>query len=201
MEKLSEYKAWIISGLVFIGSLFLVVVLWKKRQADFVEGHKNNFTEQDAKNALQVVKNNYGVDMAKQIEKLARLETAHFKSTQFQRTGTGGMEVPKGGLPPYYGWGSTFFLKHPFYTPVGTTDMFEGKGTSGAGGNKQVTDKPKVFVVMPSVEAWMMFLAWYAGEEKDKGGLLHWYSTDPAKQKIYAESLSHISTPITNSLA
>ena len=173
-----------------------------------MEENKNKtFTEQDAVEALKKVKAEWGEDMARNIEKLARLETGHFKSTQFIKTGTGGMQVPQNpdgtaaAHAPYYGWGSSFFLKHPTYTPVGTTEMFENAGASAKGGLQQDKVHPRIFVVMPSVEAWMMFLAQYAEDYKNEGGIYHWYSTLPAQQAIYKNDLDPISTPITDNLA
>jgi hypothetical protein len=62
---------------------------------------------------------------------------------------------------------------------------------SGQGGNEQ-SDKVKQFVIMPSVEAWMMFLAHYGQVHANEGGLYRWYSTDKAKQALYAKSLKQI---------
>ena len=152
----------------------------------------------DAAAALQVVANKYGKATAAQIEKVARLETAHFTSKQYKATGTGGMEAD--GPAPYYGWYSPFFIANPDYTPVGTTDMLEGKGASEIGGNPQ-SGTAKVFVIMPSVEAWMMFLADYAQRHANQGGILHWYSDNAAQQQIYAQAIKNISTPLTNQLA
>lgn len=156
------------------------------------------FTEQDALQALSRVKNLYGVDMARSIEKVARLETNHFKSLQYKTTGTGGMEAH--GAAPYYGWYSPFFIKNPEYTPIGTTDMLENEGASKIGGNAQ-SNKPKAFVIMPSVEAWMMFLADYAIRYKNNGGILRWYSTNKDSQNLYASTLAKINTPLINSIS
>jgi hypothetical protein len=156
------------------------------------------FTEADAVPALAKVKAVYGKDMAVLIEKVARWETAHFKSKQYQLTGTGGMEAF--GSAPYYGWFAPFFVANPSYAPIGTTAMLENKGLSAEGGNAQ-SAKPKVFVIMPSVEAWMMFLADYSTRYKSSGGIARWYSTDPANQKLYMDKLATVSPKIVNSLA
>lgn len=194
---------WVIIG-ALVGIL-IVLQSYRKRQTDVIEKIdeavkeiKILFTEQDAKTALAAVAAKYGKPMAAQIEKVARLETAHFKSKQYQLTGTGGMEAH--GNAPFYGWFAPFFVSNPSYSPIGTTDMLEGKGASEIGGNAQ-SKTTKVFVIMPSVEAWMMFLADYAQRNAANGGILRWYSTQPAQQQIYANSLKNISTPITNALA
>lgn len=56
---------------------------------------KKMFTENDAKEAILFIADKYGVDMARTIEKMMRLETAHFTSEQYKKTGTAGMEVGK----------------------------------------------------------------------------------------------------------
>lgn len=163
-----------------------------------VDNKRNPFNEEDARAALVKVAQVYGKPAAAQIEKVARLETSHFKSKQYQTTGTGGMEAH--GAAPYFGWYSPFFVANPSYTPVGTTDMLENKGASAIGGNPQ-SSTAKVFVIMPSVEAWMMFLADYAQRHATDGGILRWYSTNAANQQVYANSLKGISTPLTNQFA
>ena len=194
---------WVIIGMLV--AVLLITFTYRKRQADVltkideaVKENKTLFTEADAKTALAKIVSVYGKPLAKQIEQVARLETSHFKSQQYKLTGTGGMEAH--GNAPYYGWYSAFFIANPQYTPVGTTDMLEGKGASEIGGNAQST-KPKVFVIMPSVEAWMMFLADYAKRYATEGGIARWYSTDKAKQTIYLASLNQIIPRIVNQFA
>lgn len=193
---------------VLVAAVLVVGIVYgthKQRQTETIEKineavnkNKDLFTANDAREALKVIVSKYGKDMAAQIERVARKETGHFKSKQYTLTGTGGMEAH--GSAPYYGWYSPFFIANPSYTPVGTTAMLENKGMSAVGGNAQST-KPKQFVIMPSVEAWMMFLADYATRHKDNGGILRWYSTDAAKQQLYANSLNGISATFTNSIA
>lgn len=193
---------------VAIGMMLAVLTLlyyYRNRQTtalteieERVENKRKPFDVNDAKTALTKVAAVYGKAVAQQIEKVMRLETAHFTSKQYKLTGTGGMEAH--GSAPFYGWYSPFFIANPAYAPIGTTDMLEGKGASQIGGNAQST-KPKVFVILPSVEAGMMFMADYAKRNAANGGILRWYSTNAAAQQIYATSLKNISTPITNSLA
>jgi hypothetical protein len=59
------------------------------------------FTEKDAENAIKAVKDLKGIDRARLIEKMLRLETRHFKSKQFKLSGSAGMEDGKWkGLNP-----------------------------------------------------------------------------------------------------
>ena len=54
-----------------------------------------NFGVKEAKEAIEYVKELHGVEMAKLVEKIFRHETAHFKSGQYKRTGSAGMETGK----------------------------------------------------------------------------------------------------------
>ncbi len=174
-------KEWLLP-IVLIGSIFLLQ--WRRKSAVL---NSAPFNAEDARQALQAVKAKHGAALAKKIEQVARLETTHFTSQQYIDTGTGGMEAH--GLPPYYGWYAPFFVAHPQYTPVGTIDFIENG-----------TGLTKSFVVMPSVEAWMMFLADYAIRYANQGGILRWYSTNPQAQQNYLASLNSISTPFVNSI-
>ena len=155
------------------------------------------FTIEDAKSGLKKIIAIYGKDKAAQIERLARLETNHFKSKQYQICGQGGMG--SFGDAPYYGYNANFFIAHPEYKPRGVYDMRENKGTSDTGGNK-VLDKPIQFVLMPSVEAWMIYLAEYDIRHAKEGGLLCWYSKDKKMQEKYKSSLDDIIPRIVNEL-
>lgn len=193
---------WVLIALVLLFS-WLYMEENNRRTAKIEEIKENimkgkQFTEADAKTALAKVAAKYGKTVAATIEKVARIETAHFASKQYRDTGTGGMEAF--GPAPYYGWFAPFFIANPSYAPVGTTAMLENKGLSSQGGNAQ-SAKPKVFVIMPSVEAWMMFLADYAERHKANGGMLRWYSTDKNAQALYAQKLAQITPKITNTLA
>ncbi|HHQ4709989.1 TPA: murein hydrolase activator EnvC family protein [Aeromonas veronii] len=155
------------------------------------------FTYADAEEALRVIYNKYGHDMAVVVERMYRDETGHFKSLQYQHCGTGGMEAF--GNPPYYGWDKTFFENNPSYKPVGTWSAFENKGKSGLGGNVQVTDKKKTFIKFPSVLAAMEYKVFYIN--KYDGNWARWHNASDANvQKVYREYISKIKPKISDSL-
>jgi murein DD-endopeptidase MepM/ murein hydrolase activator NlpD len=134
-----------------------------------------------------------GKDLVTIVEKMYRLETAHFGSKQYQHCGTGGMEAF--GEPPYYGWDSTLFIEQP----TGTWSAFEGKGLSGAGGNTQITDKQKEFVKLPSVLAGMEYKAKYI--IKYQGNYARWFNAkDTTAQTAYRTSLQNIRARFTDAI-
>jgi hypothetical protein len=134
-----------------------------------------NYSLNDAKEALRIIYNNYGKDIAI-IERMYRSETRHFKSKQYMmKTGTGGME--SFGKAPYYGWDADFFSKNPQYIPIGLTHLFEDVGLSQQGGDQQIKDKPKKFIIFPSVLAAMKYKVFYI--KKYNGNYARWHSTNP----------------------
>lgn len=125
---------------------------------------KNNFTIDDAKNAILEVKKIYGIEMAQLVEKMYRLETSHFTSSQYKLTGTAGMEagawgnyVPK-GLP-------TISLKDP---KLGFRDY--------------IIWTPRSFA---------LFLASYI--KKYNGNFARWNSLNEVKQLSYRNTVNSIS--------
>lgn len=150
--------------------------------------HSGLFTVADGKAAIKVIYEKYGKEMAIIIERMYRDETAHFESGQYANCGTGGMEAFGG--PPYYGWDGAIFEANPEYAPVGTWSAFENKGMSGQGGNQQVTDKKKVFIVLPSVLAGMEYKAAYIN--KYDGNWARWHSKEIGAQNAYKTHIQAI---------
>ncbi|OCG26591.1 hypothetical protein A9G45_10890 [Gilliamella sp. HK2] len=155
-----------------------------------------NYTLENAELALRAIYAKYGKDMAIIIERMYRSETAHFKSLQYKKTGTGGME--SFGSPPYYGWDKEFFLLNPNYTPIGTTYLFENVGLSKQGGNVQIKDRPKEFIIFPSVLAAMEYLVFYIN--KYNGNYARWHSTNSVVQETYKNILNKIIPRIVNKI-
>lgn len=155
---------------------------------------ENNFTVEDGKSALLKIYKKYGKDIAIAIERMYRDETGHFKSIQYKKCGTGGMESH--GKAPYYGWDPDFFESNPKYKPYGLWSAFENKGMSEQGGNKQVTDRKKEFVILPSVTAGMEYKAFYIN--KYNGNWARWHSTEETAQKNYKKYIEKITPRFVN---
>jgi hypothetical protein len=132
-----------------------------------------------------------GWGMKQEMLDFAVRDRAGFRSLQYQNTGTGCMEVH--GPAPYYGWTPSYFVN----APTGVYSIYENKGLSGAGGNAQVTNRPKQFVIMPSVAAAMMFKANYINGHN--GNYARWFSTNPQAQALYRSKIQAIVPRIVNS--
>ena len=115
------------------------------------------------------------------LEAIYRLETNHFKSTQFLKTFSAGME--KFGEPPYYGWNAKHFGN---ITPIGTVDMRENN-----------TGVKKTFIVFKNFPDAMIVLANFL---KHHGRAGRWFSTDEKKQREYEMKLLQVQTPIADSI-
>ncbi len=153
----------------FITIAIIVIIFAAIRKLNLsTQSKKNNkmFTPEDAKKAIQDVSKKYGPIMAQTVEKIMRLETAHFTSDQFRQTGSAGMEKGKWfNLPPNL---STIKFKD-------NTD-------------KHIGD----FIVWPSVTDFAFYLADYINRKK--GNFANWNSTDPTRQDAYRSHVNSITT-------
>lgn len=184
----------IVAVLVFIKVRKNKKTLSKKQNSNCMA----NFTEENAKDALRQIVRDYGREMAVNIEKMYRIETAHFTSGQYRKSGSPGMEAH--GAAPYYGWASTPWKARPELAPCGLVSMFENAGMSGTpGANTQVTSKPKQFLAFDSVYAAMYALAEYI--KRHNGNHARWYSTTAQGQEIYRNKLSKIRARILDTIA
>ena len=148
-----------------------------------------HFNKDDAVDGLRYIYDHYGKDMAQIIEKMYRNETRNFTSGQYKNTGTGGMEVGK--------WNTSLWKQHPELAPIGTWSAYENKGASEQGGNKQVTDRPKVFYVLPSVRAAMIYKAEYI--KRYGGNFARWHAVQEIAQEAYRRIILNYPSPIVNS--
>ncbi|MEM0575140.1 M23 family metallopeptidase [Flavobacterium polysaccharolyticum] len=156
-----------------------------------------DYNEEDAKKALRVIYEKYSKDMAVIIEKMYRLETTHFTSLQYKICGSAGMEATIGKEAPFYGWDPTFFTKFPEHKFLGIKELFENPGMSGKGGNLQIKNKPKRFIVLNSVLAGMEYKVFYI--KKYDGNYSRWAGLKKSVQENYRNSLAGVRARIVDS--
>lgn len=123
-----------------------------------------NYTEDDAKNAILAVQNMYGTEMARTVEKMLRLETGHFKSQQYKKTGSAGMEEGKWANLPY---------------PMDSIAMDD-------------VLKPGMerFIVWQSVTDFALYLAEYI--QRYNGNYARWNSLNPLVQMEYRKKVESV---------
>ncbi len=131
--------------------------------------------------AFGAIEREYGRAIARNVERIYRLETAHFKSGQYQYSGSAGMVATRQAFP--YGWKSleTFWIARPDLAPLGSVSWC-------------VRGKVYRYLVYPGF-AGFVALAEIMKKRNNNPGT--WYSTDPVKQQEYVSKLRTISTRYT----
>lgn len=177
-HKKNNWLWWLLGA---IGTaLLIILVFWKdkateiltktkeamgikqtKKNGDYSNQKRADFTEEDAKKAiLELAKTN--PTNAKIIERMYRLETAHFTSGQYKRTGTAGMHDGQ--------WQGL------------DTSKLEKITMSDAG-------KPTNFLVIPP-NVFVPYLNSYI--ERYNGNYAKWNSTNETKQTAYRTKVNQI---------
>ena len=150
--KPTNKKVLILTGAVLFALLFM----------------QKEFTEADAKAAILAVKEKHGEEMARLIEKMFRLETRHFKSLQYRKTGTAGLTVGK--------W--------PSPVPKTPTITLKTNPALDSAGRSQIS-----YIVWNPAD-FSEFLAQYI--KRYNGNFGRWYSTKPELQAAYAAKVNQI---------
>lgn len=137
-------------------------------------------TEEELCTIFQELINCYGPTIAKKIEQIYRLETAHFTSEQYLASGSPGMLSFDEDYP--YGWESPKNLwdNEPNMRPIGTVKFTKG-------------GKVYTYLVFPTFIA----AASAVGEHITKYNPGRWNTTDPIGQQEYINKLNTISTKYT----
>ena len=139
---------------------------------------KDAMIEPTVKRALEYVVSNYGAEVARNVERIYRLETANFTSGQFHRTNTAGMHAFGASFP--FGWSmAPDGLVPSDFLP--TISMAENSG-----GTYQ-------WVVFKDLFKAVKFLGYFLNKYGNNAG--RWNSTDPAIQNAYKAKLAGIATP------
>lgn len=140
------------------------------------------------RNLIRLKKEGFSTETLRNVERIFRLETSHFKSKQFRETYSPGME--KHGINYPWGWvtPSKLWDKEPSTKPIGFLTMPENK-----------TGIRKTFLKFPSLYASMKTLAVYL--VKYDNNAARWYSLDGMAQQRYRKTLNSIIPRINNEIA
>ena len=126
------------------------------------------FTEADAKEAILRLSKIKGIERARLIERMLRLETRHFKSLQYKKSGSAGMEE-----------GSWKNLPKNSYT---TFQMKDNHLT----GEKQM----RTFIKWNSVYDFCVYLSDYI--DRHNGDYARWNAISEERQAVYEKHLKGI---------
>lgn len=150
------------------------------------------FTDAQLQPAFNALKAKYGSAFAKEIEQLYRKETAHFKSGQFVRTLSPGMEVSPGNHTFPYGWNSLQEFSNAYkptnHPPVNaqTTFLVPIKENN--------TGLTKYYIGFPDVFGAIQFVGYTLNKRVHPG---YWRSTQPDIADAYRASYKQINTQFT----
>lgn len=141
---------------------------------------KNAAGSNDPQTVFKKLQTKYGTNYARQLEKLYRYETGHFKSGQYLKTWSAGMVASSAAFP--FGWASLneFLAANPQYKGgFDTVQMNTSIGT-------------KRYVKFPNLESAVFFLAWFI-KNKRGGDVGKWNSLDTAESANYLTELNRVS--------
>lgn len=170
-------------GLVIAIPFLLLNFLKKSKvKVNDVDGQKNTSlpSPEGYVQAFRDIADQYGVEYARNIERLYRLETNHFKSGGFLRSNTAGIVAKSNDFP--YGWSSLAkFLKANNLDESMVFLVPENNGHTYVGFN--------------SVYWGVMFTAWFIATVRD-GNHLAWYGLTKERQEHYASVLEGVKAKI-----
>jgi hypothetical protein len=138
--------------------------------------------------AIRKLGKKYPTDILKNIERIYRLESAHFKSGQFKGTNSPGMESFGASYP--WGWKTLariFWNENREFAPIGKKVYTEGK-----------TGFKKTFLVFPSMYAAVYTLAAFLTYYNNNPG--RWFSTNEDSQNKYNRVIYSIRPTIVDKL-
>ena len=173
--------------------ILLVILVLRRLSKTFFPVKFDNMgnriiTESEIKSAFQKCAALYGTEYARSVERLFRKETAHFKSGQFLKTLSPGMEISGGTNSTKttfpYGWSSlsSFQSANPLY--LKSTFYVHRMNENGTG-------LGKTFIGFPTIESSVMFVAWFI--KNTRGGRFgKWYSMNESSALSYENSLKQI---------
>lgn len=156
--------------LIVLGSVILAIYLVTNKIMNLKERFQIS---------LEKVKKLYGNDIARNVEKIYRLETNHFTSDQFKKTFSAGQEGFSNNYP--FGWDNKFWENNPQFKPKKLIVMRENQ-----------TGLNKRFIKFPSMDAAVLTLADFLQRYNNNAG--RWFSTEKDLQDSYIKKLNSINT-------
>jgi hypothetical protein len=172
--------AFVVSVLAGIILLALDRLTRKKKPAKLPQlSGRSPVSISEIDRSMSKIASEYGTSIARDVERIYRIETANFTSGQFQKSLSAGME-PATEIYPY-GWTTPkkIWDAYPNLAPIGLTEIMTDSG------GRRVR-----FIRFPSFYAAAKTLAEYV----KKYGTGRWFSTDPSAQRAYNQKLSNIQT-------
>jgi len=140
------------------------------------------------KDAFRSALSKFSEPIVRNCERLYRLETNNFKSNQFLKTFSPGMEKFGNNFP--YGWQSldnALWKSHPLLAPVGALPFCENR-----------TGKTKWFLKFPSAKAAVYTVCTFLQLHNNNPG--RWYSLSLTSQATYNTNVAKFKTDIVDEI-
>lgn len=175
-------------ALLIVGAILVVFGLWKKK------GTMDQKITGNAPAGLKRTAKRYGVDFAKNIERMIRKETTHFTSDQWLGTGTAGMEATTEDFP--FGWGS--LAKFADGHNLTEKDFFLKQYTDNHDG------RTPYFIGFKDTGVFVDFVSWFLHDVRG-GDIVSWYRPNTpenaTKRAKYASEMAKITPTFVNSFS
>lgn len=159
-----------------------------KKESNKTDDLSKTIGMQEVKNTLRQILKQYTPEVSKYIERIVRIESNHFKSGQWKKGNSAGMEAFGDSFP--YGWSS---LKS-----FASQNKIDGSKFSTYTMTENGTGKQKTFIKFPDINTFLWFLTFHLNKYNWDWG--RWYSTKPESKKRYVDSLNAITPKLTNEI-
>jgi Mg2+ and Co2+ transporter CorA len=183
---------YILLAIVILYIVYVIYVLTRKRKVtiespsgqnpkvitlNHPDSNYSNIDDDTYRALFADITKMFSKEVAELVEKIYRLETAHFKSEQYKNTGSAGM-LSFGTVYPY-GWYRLmpFWLANPQWAPTGVGYTFKKSGQTYE------------YLKFPNFGGFYTLSYFLSSNRPGR-----WYSTDPEKQKEYEQKLEKIQT-------
>jgi hypothetical protein len=148
-----------------IGIIIVLILIFKDKIMKIFKTVPTGKIIGDAPTGFKQVKAKYGSEFAKNLERMMRKETNHFKSGQWLGTGTPGMEATSTTFP--YGWSIKEWITSSG-SKLTADDFFLQNWKDNH------TGKPTNFVGFKNTKDSVNFVGWFI-QNKRKGDVVSWY--------------------------
>lgn len=174
---------------LYIGAAALIFLFVRARRGPKTNYSSMPITDENIKEALRKIFNEFGREKTEKLEQLYRKETGHFRSGQFKGGASPGMEPsPNTNRTFPYGWKSLQQFSEAYNIPA-SAFYITGPYTEGG------TGKQKFFVGFPNVYTAMLFVMYVISKRGWNFG--KWRAFDETISTNYNNSLNAIVPKIT----
>lgn len=181
-----SHLKWIIGGAVAVALILVARKMFASSPGESTTGANGGGVEppstQDVRDALAAIAASHGVPIARNVERIYRLETRNFDSAQFRQTNTPGMHAFTQAYP--FGWKKRGTVPSDF-APLVRMEENAGGGIVS-------------WVAFRQFRKAATYVADFLKDYGNNGG--RWKSTEADAQARYRGALENVPSPIVDNL-